>query len=99
MEPGVLGLDVVDIGGGAVLLLDQAADLAAGLRPGLHLGRVATQEAACRLHGVSLITGRRAGPAAADAGRRSRQVAAMLPDGPAEATMKEPAKGGECGPN
>jgi hypothetical protein len=40
VQPGVVDLDVMDLGGGAVLVLDQAADLAAGLRPGLDFGRV-----------------------------------------------------------
>src|SRR5262249_33174850 len=39
---------------GAVLLLDEAADLSAGLRPGLPVRRVATQETGCGLHGFSL---------------------------------------------
>src|SRR5262245_32400405 len=40
----VLDLNVVDLGGGPVLLLDKTADLAASLGPGLDHGRVAAQE-------------------------------------------------------
>src|SRR5262249_57366458 len=43
VELGVVDLDVVDLGTGAVGLLDQAADLPAGLGPGLDLRRVASQ--------------------------------------------------------
>src|SRR5207248_47325 len=59
---GVVDLDVVDLGGRPVLLLDQTADLPARFRPGHHLGRVATQEAGGGRHGNSLwslIVGRR----------------------------------------
>src|SRR5262249_18282044 len=53
VQLGVLDLDVVDLAGGVVLLLDEAADLAAGLRPGPDLRRVAPQEPGSRAHGVS----------------------------------------------
>src|SRR5262249_24044068 len=55
VQPGVLDLDVVDLGGRAVLLLDQAADLAAGLRPGRDVRRVAPQETNFRAHGASSV--------------------------------------------
>jgi hypothetical protein len=44
MELGVIDLDVVDLAGGPIFLLDERADLAAGLGPRLDLGRVATEE-------------------------------------------------------
>ena len=52
---GAMDLDVVDLGGGPVVLLDQGADLAAGLGPGLDLGGVSTQEPGGGAHGSSLV--------------------------------------------
>jgi hypothetical protein len=51
VQLGVLDLDAVDFASRPVLLLDEAADLAAGFCPRPHVGRVASQEAAGDAHG------------------------------------------------
>jgi hypothetical protein len=43
----------MDFAGGRVFLLDEAADLAAGLCPRFDLGRVAAQESGLSSHGSS----------------------------------------------
>src|ERR1019366_6502469 len=52
---GVMDPNMVDLAGGAVLLFDKAANLPAGFRPRLNLGRVATQELHCDRHGISFV--------------------------------------------
>src|SRR5690348_9559033 len=50
VQLGVLDLNMVNLTGRPVLLLDQAADLAAGLRPRRYLSRITTQEASRSIH-------------------------------------------------
>src|SRR5438309_2226505 len=50
MQFGILDFHMMDLPGGAVLLLDQATNLATSLPPGLDLGGITTQEAGLGLH-------------------------------------------------
>jgi hypothetical protein len=48
MQFGVLDLHMMDLGGHFVPFLDEAPNLPAGLRPGLDVSRISTQEVGCR---------------------------------------------------
>src|SRR5439155_15514586 len=50
VQPSVLDLNVMDLTGGAVLLINEAANLTAGFHPGRYFRRIAAQEASCRRH-------------------------------------------------
>ena len=54
VQLGIANLDVMDFAGGTVLFFHETADLAARLRPRLHLGRIATQELSGVRHRISL---------------------------------------------
>jgi hypothetical protein len=51
VQLGISNLNAVDLAGRTVLLLNEAADLAAGLLPGLDFRWVTTQESGCGAHG------------------------------------------------
>src|SRR5262249_36913750 len=62
VELGVVDLDVVDLGRGAVSLLDEGSDLAAGLGPGRNVRGVAAEEPSGRAHGTASRRVIRSGP-------------------------------------